>query len=153
MSLHSPLIGDTLEKIISKKVKKVYDNINFFSGILISLSQMFLISMLLLPGVFCQNDVDFWNVERPPDMANIASLEVMCGKTHMEVQISFDRPFNGIIFSKGAIDQYNCIYVKPQTGSGAYSFNIMYDQVEKTAPLVTHFCLKSQSRKKSGYKC
>ena len=129
MSLHSPLIGDTLEKIISKKVKKVYDNINFFSGILISLSQMFLISMLLLPGVFCQNDVDFWNVERPPDMANIASLEVMCGKTHMEVQISFDRPFNGIIFSKGAIDQYNCIYVKPQTGSRAYSFNIMYDQV------------------------
>ena len=90
---------------------------------------MFLISMLLLPGVFCQNDVDFWNVERPPDMANIASLEVMCGKTHMEVQISFDRPFNGIIFSKGAIDQYNCIYVKPQTGSRAYSFNIMYDQV------------------------
>merc|ERR1719429_800701 len=61
-------------------------------------------------------------------MANIASLEVMCGKTHMEVQISFDRPFNGIIFSKGAIDQYNCIYVKPQTGSRAYSFNIMYDQ-------------------------
>jgi len=89
---------------------------------------MLLISVLLLPAVFCQNDLDFWNVERPPDMANIASLEVMCGKTHMEVQISFDRPFNGIIFSKGAIDQYNCIYVKPQTGSGAYSFNIMYDQ-------------------------
>ena len=76
-----------------------------------------------------QNDVDFWNVERPLDMANIASLEVMCGKTHMEVQISFDRPFNGIIFSKGAVDQYNCIYVKPQTGATTYSFNIMYDQV------------------------
>jgi len=92
-------------------------------------SKMLLMSwMLLLPSVIGQNDVDFWNVERPPDMANIASLEVMCGKTHMEVQISFDRPFNGIIFSKGAIDQYNCIYVKPQTGSGAYSFNIMYDQ-------------------------
>jgi len=75
-----------------------------------------------------QNDVDFWNVERPLDMANIASLEVMCGKTHMEVQISFDRPFNGIIFSKGAVDQYNCIYVKPQTGATTYSFNIMYDQ-------------------------
>ena len=76
-----------------------------------------------------QNDVDFWNVERPLDMANIQSLEVMCGKTHMEVQISFDRPFNGIIFSKGAVDQYNCIYVKPQTGATTYSFNIMYDQV------------------------
>ena len=76
-----------------------------------------------------QNDVDFWNVERPLDMANIKSLDVMCGKTHMEVQISFDRPYNGIIFSKGAVDQYNCIYVKPQTGATAYSFNIMYDQV------------------------
>jgi hypothetical protein len=75
------------------------------------------------------NDVDFWNIERPKDMANLASLEVMCGKTHMEVQVSFDRPFNGIIFSKGAVDQYNCIYVKPQTGSVAYSFNILYDQV------------------------
>jgi len=75
-----------------------------------------------------QNDIDFWNVERPLDMANIASLEVMCGKTHMEVQISFDRPFNGIIFSKGAVDQYNCIYVKPQTGATTYAFNIMYDQ-------------------------
>ena len=95
---------------------------------------MLLISVLLLPAVFCQNDLEFWNVERPPDMANIASLEVMCGKTHMEVQISFDRPFNGIIFSKGAIDQYNCIYVKPQTGSGAYSFNIMYDQVITSCP-------------------
>jgi len=75
-----------------------------------------------------QNDVDFWNVERPKDMANIKTLDVMCGKTHMEVQISFDRPYNGIIFSKGAVDQYNCIYVKPQTGATAYSFNIMYDQ-------------------------
>ena len=90
---------------------------------------IFFISSSLFSLSAAQNDLDFWNVERPPDMANIASLEVMCGKTHMEVQISFDRPFNGIIFSKGAIDQYNCIYVKPQTGSRAYSFNIMYDQV------------------------
>ena len=32
-------------------------------------------------------------------------------------------------FSKGAVDQYNCIYVKPQTGSSQYTFNIFYDQV------------------------
>ena len=87
---------------------------------------------LLASTVLAQNDVDFWNVERPQDMANIKSLDVMCGKTHMEVQISFDRPYNGIIFSKGAVDQYNCIYVKPQTGATAYSFNIMYNQVTST---------------------
>lgn len=89
--------------------------------------------LLLIVGItnlaMAQNGVDFWNVERPQDMANIKSLDVMCGKTHMEVQISFDRPYNGIIFSKGAVDQYNCIYVKPQTGASAYSFNIMYNQV------------------------
>jgi hypothetical protein len=33
-------------------------------------------------------------------MSKIVDLEVMCGKQHMEVQITFDRPFNGIIFSK-----------------------------------------------------
>ena len=100
---------------------------------------LLLLQLILNPSVFAQNDVDFWNVERPPDMANIANLEVMCGKTHMEVQISFDRPFNGIIFSKGAIDQYNCIYVKPQTGSQAYSFNIMYDQVRKNKLKIEKF--------------
>jgi len=75
-----------------------------------------------------QDGVDFWDMDRPLDMANIADLEVMCGKNHMEVRITFDRPFNGIIFSKGAVDQYNCIYVKPQTGSISYTFNILYDQ-------------------------
>ena len=43
---------------------------------------------------------DLWQTERPADMAKIVDLEVMCGKEHMEVQVSFDRPFNGIIFSK-----------------------------------------------------
>ena len=33
-------------------------------------------------------------------MANIVDLEVMCGKQHMEVTVSFDKAFNGIIFSK-----------------------------------------------------
>jgi len=94
-------------------------------GSMLSISLCF----ALLGLASSQNEaVDFWNVDRPNDMANIASLEVMCGKTHMEVQISFDRRFNGIIFSKGAVDQYNCIYVKPQTGATSYSFKIMYDQ-------------------------
>ena len=47
-----------------------------------------------------QSGPDLWQTERPADMAKIVDLEVMCGKEHMEVQVSFDRPFNGIIFSK-----------------------------------------------------
>ena len=46
------------------------------------------------------NGLDFWQSERPKDMANIVDLEVMCGKRHMEVAVTFDKPFNGIIFSK-----------------------------------------------------
>ena len=157
MSLHSPYIGDSLENLYSKKVKHINSSL-LCSYVNVFIRQMLLISVLLLPAVFCQNDLDFWNVERPPDMANIASLEVMCGKTHMEVQISFDRPFNGIIFSKGAIDQYNCIYVKPQTGSGAYSFNIMYDQVITFLPfwpqgtLISVFCVCNPEIFLDGYK-
>ena len=74
-----------------------------------------------------QNSVDLWQSERPNDMAKIQDLEVMCGKRHMEVSLTFDRPFNGIVFSKGAVDRYNCIYVKPQTGLQRYKFDIMYD--------------------------
>jgi len=46
------------------------------------------------------NSLDLWQTERPRDMANIADLQVMCGKQHMEVEVTFDKPFNGIIFSK-----------------------------------------------------
>ena len=33
-----------------------------------------------------------------------------------------------IFLPQGAVDRYNCIYVKPQTGLANYRFNIMYDQ-------------------------
>jgi len=74
------------------------------------------------------NGLDVWQSERPKDMANIKDLDVMCGKQHMEVTITFDKPFNGIVFSKGAVDQYNCIYVTPQTGRSEYKFDILYNQ-------------------------
>lgn len=46
------------------------------------------------------NSLDLWQSERPVDMAKIQNLDVMCGKQHMEVTLTFDRPFNGIVFSK-----------------------------------------------------
>jgi len=36
-----------------------------------------------------------------PDMPKIEHLQVQCEKTHMRVNIEFDRPFYGMIFSKG----------------------------------------------------
>ena len=31
------------------------------------------------------------------------------------------------IFVQGAVDRYDCIYVKPQTGRSNYKFDIMYN--------------------------
>lgn len=36
-----------------------------------------------------------------PDQPQIKHLQVQCEKTHMRVNIEFDRPFYGMIFSKG----------------------------------------------------
>jgi hypothetical protein len=44
---------------------------------------------------------EIWPVERPDGMPNIVSLEVMCGKDHMDVHLSFSHPFEGIVSSKG----------------------------------------------------
>lgn len=46
-------------------------------------------------------------------MPNINSLEVMCGKDHMDVHMSFSHPFEGIVSSKG--EQFSPIfYIDPQ---------------------------------------
>nr|CAD7424712.1 unnamed protein product [Timema monikensis] len=42
-----------------------------------------------------------------PDMPQIKHLQVQCEKTHMRVNIEFDRPFYGMIFSKG-----NCLVLR-----------------------------------------
>lgn len=41
-------------------------------------------------------------MDRPDGMPVIQSLEVMCGKDHMDVHLTFSHPFEGIVSSKGA---------------------------------------------------
>jgi hypothetical protein len=43
---------------------------------------------------------DLWPLERPTGMVAIQSLEVMCGKEHMDVHLKFSGPFDGLVFSK-----------------------------------------------------
>jgi hypothetical protein len=43
---------------------------------------------------------DSWPLATP-DMPQIKHLQVQCEKTNMRVNIEFDRPFYGMIFSKG----------------------------------------------------
>lgn len=44
---------------------------------------------------------EIFPMERPDGMPTIKSLEVMCGKDHMDVHLSFSAPFDGIVSSKG----------------------------------------------------
>ncbi|XP_067009138.2 uncharacterized protein m [Anabrus simplex] len=69
---------------------------------------------------------DIWPLERPEGMPAIQSLEVMCGKDHMDVHLSFTHPFEGIVSSKGQYADPRCVYVQPSTGKMAFSFRIAY---------------------------
>lgn len=60
-------------------------------------------------------------------MPNIQNLEVMCAKDHMEVQLSFDKPFTGLVFSKGQFGHDNCVYVQPRSGRNNFRFSIIYN--------------------------
>lgn len=50
---------------------------------------------------FVSSTSDLWPLERPEGMPSIQSLEVMCGKDHMDVHLTFSQPFEGIVSSKG----------------------------------------------------
>lgn len=59
-------------------------------------------------------------------MPVIQSLEVMCGKDHMDVHLTFSHPFEGIVSSKGQHGDPRCVYVPPSTGQTYFSFRIAY---------------------------
>ncbi|XP_050532736.1 uncharacterized protein LOC126900815 [Daktulosphaira vitifoliae] len=69
---------------------------------------------------------DIWPLERPDGMPVIQSLEVMCGKDHMDVHLQFTQPFEGIVSSKGQYGDPRCVYVPPSSGKTFYTFRIAY---------------------------
>ncbi|XP_045496939.1 uncharacterized protein LOC123695213 [Colias croceus] len=69
---------------------------------------------------------ELWPTERPDGMPVIQSLEVMCGKDHMDVHLTFSHPFEGIVSSKGQHGDPRCVYVPPSTGQTYFSFRIAY---------------------------
>ncbi|XP_025837160.1 uncharacterized protein LOC112906704 [Agrilus planipennis] len=71
---------------------------------------------------------DLWPLERPEGMPSIQSLEVMCGKDHMDVHLTFSQPFEGIVSSKGQHGDPRCVYVPPSTGQTFFSFRIAYSR-------------------------
>ncbi|XP_037938578.1 uncharacterized protein LOC119671840 [Teleopsis dalmanni] len=85
-----------------------------------------LLLMLRISLVLAGNEL--WPVERPEGMPNIVSLEVMCGKDHMDVHLTFSHPFEGIVSSKGQHSDPRCVYVPPSTGKTFFSFRISYSR-------------------------
>ncbi|KAF5306042.1 hypothetical protein FQR65_LT00757 [Abscondita terminalis] len=69
------------------------------------------------------NNEDPWPLATP-DMPQIKHLQVQCEKTHMRVNIEFDRPFYGMIFSKGFYSDPHCVHLKPGTGHLSATFEI-----------------------------
>ncbi|CAG7720841.1 unnamed protein product [Allacma fusca] len=84
-----------------------------------------LIFLLTLPAAIT-SEANNW--ERPLNMPRIQGLEVMCGAQHMEVHLTFDLPFQGLVASKGMYGHPNCIYVPPRSSKTSFVFNINYEQ-------------------------
>ncbi|XP_003747507.1 uncharacterized protein LOC100908748 [Galendromus occidentalis] len=59
-----------------------------------------------------------------PDMPKIVHLDVKCEKNLMKVVVEFDRPFNGLIFSKGHYSYGSCVHLPAGSGKKSVFFDI-----------------------------
>jgi len=69
------------------------------------------------------NDDDIWPATQP-DLPQIQDIQVQCEKTSIRVNVKFDRPFYGMIFSKGFYSDPNCIHLASGSGTITASFEI-----------------------------
>ena len=63
----------------------------------------------------------------------IKNLQVQCERTHMRVNVEFDRPFYGMIFSKGHYSESACVHVRPGTGQLSATFDIYLNSCGMTS--------------------
>ncbi|XP_023221838.1 uncharacterized protein LOC111623483 [Centruroides sculpturatus] len=66
---------------------------------------------------------EVWPAGRP-DMPQVKGLNVKCEKNHMKVYIQFDRPFYGMVFSKGHYSDPSCVHMPPNSGHLEAKFDI-----------------------------
>lgn len=59
-----------------------------------------------------------------PEMPKIISLDVKCEKNSMKVYIGFDKPFYGIVFSKGHYSNVHCVHLPAGLGRTSAHFDI-----------------------------
>ena len=78
-------------------------------------SQVYLY-FLIISGFGAIQTQDQWQNSQPSNMAMIKDLQVQCEKDMMRVRILFDRPFYGMVFSKGHYSNINCVHVPSGLG-------------------------------------
>ena len=66
---------------------------------------------------------DPW-LNNAPEMPQITALDVKCEKNLMKINIEFDKPFFGIIFSKGHYSNVNCVHLAAGLGRTSANFDI-----------------------------
>lgn len=76
---------------------------------------------------------DAWPLSTPQDQPQIKNLQVQCERTHMRVNVEFDRPFYGMIFSKGHYSESACVHVRPGTGQLSATFDIYLNSCGMTS--------------------
>nr|XP_053631847.1 uncharacterized protein LOC128688166 isoform X1 [Cherax quadricarinatus] len=59
-----------------------------------------------------------------PEMPKIIALDVKCEKNLMKVSIAFDKPFYGIVFSKGHYSNVNCVHLPAGLGRSQATFDV-----------------------------
>jgi len=62
------------------------------------------------------------------DVAKIENIAVQCEKTFIKVEVKFDRPFSGMIYSKGHYSDQSCIHMRPSSGSLSARFEVRVGQ-------------------------
>ena len=78
-------------------------------------------------------------------MAQIEDLEVQCEKDLFRVRIKFDRPFYGMVFSKGYYSNVNCVHVPAGLGQTQATFDIAMGQVGSLEPVLLQLSLLNKT--------
>lgn len=96
---------------------------------------------------------DQWPIGQPSDQPQIKNLQVQCEKTHMRVNIEFDRPFYGMIFSKGHYSDSNCVHVRPGSGQLSATFDVYLNSCGMTSSanqVIIHLTIYNQRQLKTN---
>jgi len=75
---------------------------------------------------------DIWPATQP-DMPQIQDIQVQCEKTSIRVNVKFDRPFYGMVFSKGFYSDPNCVHLASGSGTITASFEIFLNTCGMTS--------------------